>query len=203
MKICVAGWYFRPEYLKAVASSGYDSFVIKHKEGDTQGIPSQLYENRGLEFGAYKKYVEEHWDGVSDVFFCHDDAEVSDLIAFKDVEGLKDRGVEQAYIFRDEYDEYINGGCHGRAMWIRGDYVAKLKEDFPADMDNTGLNIGVTAQKGILMFHQRIESLGKNTAVIALVPQMHFAHRGLIHDSIFVYRKTHLAVPGGIVNVSK
>src|SRR4051812_48486306 len=73
MKICIAGWYFRPQFLKDISISGYDAFVVKHQEGDTQGIPSALYENRGLEFGCYRQYLENHWDGESDVLFMHDD----------------------------------------------------------------------------------------------------------------------------------
>lgn len=200
MKICVAGWYYRPVFLSAISESPYDAFVVKHREGNTLGLPSRPYENRGLEFGAYRQYVENHWDGVSDVFFCHDDSEVSDASAFRDVESLGDMGVDQAYIFHDEYDELVNGGAHGRGIWMRGSIIEKLAKDFPADMENEGTNIGVVAQKGILMFHQRVTGLSSNTAVIAIVPQFRFAHRGRLHQKMFVYRKTGL-VPGGIVNV--
>ena len=200
MKICVAGWYYRPAFLSAISESPYDAFVVKHREGNTLGLPSRLYENLGLEFGAYRQYVENHWDGVSDVFFCHDDSEVSGASAFRDVESLGDMGVDQAYIFHDEYDELVNGGAHGRGIWMRGSIIEKLAKDFPADMENEGTNIGVVAQKGILMFHQRVAGLSSNTAVISIVPQFRFAHRGRLHQNMFVYRKTGL-VPGGIVNV--
>lgn len=202
MKICISGWYFRADFLKAIAGSGYEAFVVKHREGDTQGIPSALHENRGLEFGAYRQYVENHWNGESDVLFCHDDAEIADLAALKDIELLAGMGVEHCYIFRDEYDEMVNGGAHGRGMWMRGDIIKKLAEDFPADMDNEGVNIGKVAQKGILMFHRRIMQCGSNTGVITILPQIQFGHRGRIHDRMFVYRKTHGPVPGGIVNVA-
>ena len=200
MKICVAGWYFRPSLFEAVAHSGFESFVVKHREGNTCGLPSALYENVGLEFGAYRKYVENHWDGESDVFFMHDDAIVSDLSAFNDIASLDDRGVDQAYIFHDENDEMVNGGAHGRGIWIRGSVLAQLKEDFPADMTNAGVNIGLKAQEGILAFHKRIVSLTPNTAVIAIVPTIRFAHRGRLHENMFVYRKMR-PVPGGRVNV--
>lgn len=201
MKICIAGWYFRPRYLRAVKAFIYDAFVVKHKEGDTQDLPGALYPNVGLEFGAYRQYVENHWDGQSNVFFSHDDAEVLGSRAFSDIESLADRGVEHAYIFRDEYDEYINGGAHGRGMWMRGDIIEKLAKDFPADMENHGVNVGLEAQKGIVEFHKRILDCGKNTGVIAIVPQIQFGHRGRIHTEMFVYRK-HMPVPGGLVNVS-
>ena len=201
MKICIAGWYFRPTFLEAVALSGYGAFVVKHRPGDTFILPSELYENRGLEFGAYRQYVEHHWHGESDVFFCHDDTEVSDLSAFRDLESLNDIGVDHAYVFHDENEEYVNGGVHGRGMWIRGSILKQLASDFPADMDNTGVNIGKVAQKGVLQFHDRIMKLSKNTGVIAILPTIRFAHRGRLHTHMFVYRKTHLPIPGGLVNV--
>jgi DNA-binding FadR family transcriptional regulator len=164
-------------------------------------LPHAVYANRGLEFGAYRQYVENHWDGESDVLFIHDDAEVSDLKAFDDVAALADMGVDHAYIFHDENEEYVNGGAHGRAMWIRGSILKQLASDFPADMDNRGVNVGKTAQKGIFQFHERIMQLSPNTGVIAIIPQFRFAHRGRLHTDMFVYRKTHSPVPGGLVNV--
>ncbi len=202
MKICIAGWYFRPRFLQMVRDSGYESIVIAHRDGPTQGIPSIVYDNVGLEFGCYRKYVEHHWDGESDVLFLHDDAEVSDTSAFASIESLAERGVEQAYIFQDETHELINGGAHGRGIWICGDTLKMLAADFPADLANTGVNIGMTAQKGIFMFHEQIMKCGRNTGVIAIVPQFRFAHRGRLHEEMFVYRKT-AAVPGGLVNVSQ
>lgn len=201
MKICIAGWYFRPQFLEDISISGYDAFVIKHREGDTQGLPSELYPNRGLEFGAYRQYVENYWDGRSDVLFIHDDTEILDMQGLHDLVLLDDMGVDQAYIFQDEMHEYINGGCHGRGIWIRGSVIKQLVSDFPADMDNEGINIGVVAQRGALLFHERVMTLSKNTGVIAIAPQFRFGHRGRLHDRLFVYRKA-WPVPGGLVNVS-
>ncbi len=189
MKICVAGWYFRPKFLQMVRDSGYESFVVKHREGDTQGIPSALHENRGLEFGAYREYVLRYWDGESDVLFLHDDAEVSDLSAFSSIESLSAMGVDQAYIFHDGNEEAINGGCHGRGIWIRGSVLKQIAGDFPADMDNEGVNSGLVAQSGILMFHTRLADLTKNTCVSAIVPTIQFAHRGTLYDRMFVFRR--------------
>lgn len=202
MKICICGWYYRPKFLQAIKESGYEAFVVQHRPGDTHGIPSAMHPNLGLEFGAYRQYLENHWDGVSDVLFLHDDTELPDIDALKDIEGLAGRGVEQAYIFHDENEEYINGGAHGRGIWIRADMLARLKGDFPADLNNGGVNIGVQAQNGIIAFHERLKTLGKNTIVCAIVPQIRFGHRGRIHTEMFVYRKTDGPVPGGIVNVA-
>ena len=202
MNICIAGWYFRPSFFSSIIASGYSTFVVKHREGDTCGIPSAIHPNVGLEFGAYRQYVENHWDGKSDVFFCHDDAEITDLIGLFDIASLAEMDVEQAYIFQDETHELVNGGVHGRGIWIRGDIIRQLADDFPADMENRGVNIGVVAQRGIFAFHDRIMQCGKNTGVIAIVPQMIFAHRGILHDRMFVYRKTY-PIPGGLVNVAE
>ncbi len=191
MKICIAGWYFRPRFLQMVAMSGYEAIVIKHREGDTQRIPSMLYDNQGLEFGCYRKYVEHHWDGESDVLFMHDDAEVSDTSGFADIEHLKEMGVEQAYIFQDETHAAVNVGVHGRAVWICADVLKKLAADFPADMGNEGDHIGPRAQTGIFLFHQRIRKCGSNTEVIAIIPQFRLGHRGRLNDEMFVYRNPH------------
>jgi hypothetical protein len=155
-----------------------------------------------LEFGAYRQYVEHHWDGESDVFFCHDDVEVSDTKAFHDVERLAGMGVDHAYIFHDEYDELVNGGAHGRGMFIARHLLKKLASDFPADMQNDGVNIGKIAQRGILAFHERVMKLSSNAGVIAIIPQFRFAFRGRLHEEMFVYRKT-TTMPKGEVLVSE
>ena len=200
MKICISGWYFRQTFFEAVAMGGYGAFVVKHQPGDTGILESELHENRGLEFGAYRQYVENHWDGESDVFFCHDDAEVSDVQVFRDIALLEDMGVDHAYIFHDENEEYVNGGAHGRGMWIRGSILKQLAADFPADMGNMGINVGKIAQEGIMKFHRRIMQFSKNAGVIAIAPGIRFAHRGRLHTKMFVYRKTG-PVPGGLVHV--
>jgi hypothetical protein len=174
--------------------------VIKHREGECCGIPSILYDNYGLEWGAYRSYVEHHWDGSSDVLFTHDDVEVTDSKAFKQVESLREMGVEQAYLFHDEYDEMVNGAAHGRGVWISGPTIAKLANDFPADLTNTGVNIGRFAQNGIFAFHKKIMSMGSNTGVVAIVPQFRFAFRGRIHEEMVVYRRTGTE-PKGVVLV--
>lgn len=203
MTICIAGWYYRPSFLNMVRASDYPAFVIQHRDGPTCGIPAALYPNAGLEFGAYRQYVEHHWDGESDVLFLHDDVELASPDGLDDVRRLRAMGVEQAYIFHDENEEFVNGGAHGRGIWIRGDILRKLAADFPADMANTGVTVGKEAQLGIFAFHRRILECGKNTAAIAIVPQFRFGHRGRIHDAMFVYRKTHGPLPGGLVHVAQ
>ena len=203
MQVVICGWYFRPDILWLVnAFYGDNAFVVKHREGDTGNIPSKLYANVGLEFGAYRQFVENHWDGESDVLFMHDDA-IAKPELFMDVERLSALGVDQAYIFHDENEEFINGGCHGRGIWIKGSLIKEIASDFPADMTNDGVNIGVAAQKGILAFHKRMGELSSNAQVIAIIPSFRFAHRGRLHEELFVYRKTAAGVPGGLVNVAQ
>ncbi len=190
MKICISGWYYRPRFIEAVKDSGYDAFIIKHRDGECLSIPNFLYPNRGLEFGAYRAYAEKHWDGESDVLFLHDDTEVSDLSVFSMIESLNNMGVDQAYIFHDSNEEAVNGGIHGRGIWMRGSTLRLIASDFPADMDNTGDTSGTIAQKGILMFHERTIDLTPNTGVAVTIPKIRFAHRGHLHDeAMFVYRR--------------
>ena len=170
----------------------YNVFVIKHREGDQCRHDAKLYPNVGLEFGAYRQYVENHWDGVSDILLCHDDVELSDISALDAIASLNEMGVDQAYIFHDENEEYVNSGAHGRAIWIRGSVLKQLAADFPADMENHGVNVGVVAQEGAIRFHHRILQCSPNTGVIAIVPQFRFGHRGRIHEQMFVYRNPRL-----------
>lgn len=188
--------------MTAIRKSGYDAMVVQHREGNTHGIPAMLYDNMGLEFGAYRKYVEHHWDGSSDVLFIHDDMEILDQSGLRSIETLGGLGVDQAYIFPDEIHEMVNGGAHGRAIWMSGQIIQKLAGDFPADMSNAGVHIGVVAQLGILKFHEAVMRVSRNAGVIAIVPQLRFGHRGRIHEQMFVYRKAG-SIPGGLVHVSE
>ena len=193
MKICVVGWYFRPAMMKAVEKSRYEAFVIKHREGDTCGIPGRLYENLGLEVGAYRQYMENHWDGQSDVLFCHDDAEVSGTNVFDQVASLADMDIDHAYIFRHEYEELVNNGCHGRGMWARGSWLALLQQagGFPADMSNRGDHCSKDANRGIFAFHRLVTEInGHKAGIAAVVPGFHFARRGWMAQEMYVFRRT-------------
>ena len=192
MKICIAGWYFRPAFFRSVYQSGFEAFVLKHREGDTCGLPSKQYPNLGLEFGAYRQYVENHWDGESDVLFCHDDTEVATPDCFSDIARLNSIGVDQAYIFNNYSEQIVNGGVHGRALWMRGATLLKIADNFPADMDNQGTNVGKIAQRGVLRFHARMRDLTSNTMIQVIMPQMIFGHRGHIPNEMFVYRDQNL-----------
>lgn len=201
MAICIAGWYFRKSFFESIASSGIPAFVVKHREGDTLGIPSALYENRGLEFGAYREYVKNHWDGKSDVLFIHDDTEILDPIALEQIQTFRSMGVEHCYIFSNAYEELCNGGAHGRAMWIKAETLATLADDFPADMSNEGTNMGIVAQQGIFRFHARIIKAGQNTAVAAIIPGINFGHRGRMNNNVLVFKRANdLIKPGVPIN---
>lgn len=200
MSICIAGWYFRKKFFSDILASGIPAFVVKHREGDTLGIPSALYENRGLEFGAYREYVQNHWDRTSDVLFIHDDTEILDSIVLDQVQTFRAMGVEHCYIFSSAYEELCNGGAHGRAMWIKAETLALLADDFPADMDNLGANGGIVAQKGIFQFHARVLKAGMSTAVAAIVPGFNFGHRGRMNNNVLVFKRVTSLIPGVVAN---
>ncbi len=199
MSICICGWYFNESFLKTVAASGYSAFVVKHREGDTQGIPSALYENRGLEFGAYRDYILNHWDGESDVLFMHDDTEIIDPQALYHVTSLRGGSIDHAYIFSSQYEELVNGGAHGRAMWMSRDLIIAIKDSFPVDEENHGENIGPRAQKGIVDFHKRVTAESPNTGLAAIIPGFSLGHRGHLNNKVWVFKRTN-TTPGNILN---
>jgi hypothetical protein len=198
MQICIAGWYFRPKFLGLIKESGYNAFVVKHREGDTQGLPSKLYPNVGLEFGAYRQFVENHWDRKSDVLFLHDDTELDDPIALAQAHSLTQMGVDHAYIFRHAYEELCNGGAHGRGMWMSAETIHKMGT-IEADMENMGVNVGIVAQKGIVMFHKRVMQCGQNCGLAAIIPGFDFGHRGRMNKEMLVFRRMNV-IPGAIIN---
>jgi hypothetical protein len=193
MKICVVGWYYRHSFYRKLSLSHYDAFVIKHREGNTQDVPGMLYENKGLEFGAYQQYVDNHWDGESDVFFCHDDAEIRGLNALEQVDSLANMEVDHAYVFNNMYEEWANNGHHGRGMWGRASWLAGLKGNggFHADMENEGNIETQKANKGIQQFHEHcIVGHGSKVGVSAIVQGIEFARRGWIADQMYCFKRT-------------
>ena len=190
MKICIVGWHYRASFLKKLAECHFKVFVIQHREGDTQGIPAKLYENRGLEFGAYQQYLDNHWDGISDVLFCHDDVDIQGLNVLDQIETLSDMNIDHSYIFNNFYEEWANAGCHGRAMWCKASWIKSLQDHggFPVDLSNTGNTAGKDANKGAWDFRRMLT--GQREGLSAIVPGIEFGRRGWMTEQIFVFKRT-------------
>lgn len=130
MRICVCGWYFRPEVYAALAvvNDRHPVTVIANQltrdaflMADRIRVISR--ENVGLEFGAYQHYLETCWLG-DDVLFMHDDIAVSDLSVFDRISALD---CDQAFLFTDEQNGKNNQNFHGRAIFCSYRFLAEMK----------------------------------------------------------------------------
>jgi hypothetical protein len=120
MEICVAGWYFKDNFIEVLNKvyPKYKITIVSHLDSDSDfyyinRIPVLPIPNIGLEFGIYDYYLKKIWDGKSRVLFIHDDTEVEDPNVFDAIAGLRH---DCAYLFRDMAEEKANGGKHGRAI---------------------------------------------------------------------------------------
>ncbi len=192
MKICIAGWYFHPPLLIAIANSPYDAFIVKHREGNTYAVRSVVVENHGLEFGCYHHYLMNHWDGTSDVLFMQDDGEFRDLSALADIDALMFKGhIDQAFIFRDEYEEFMNAGHSGRAFWCRGSLLKKLKDSggFAVDWSNTGNIESREANYAVIEFAKKMRSESR-CGWVSIIPGLQMGRRGRLANQPYEFRRT-------------
>jgi len=84
-KICVAGWHYFKGICKNFSKSDLDIYIIAHRHNkvlDELNLNYSIVNNNGLEFGCYNYYINNIWDGKSDVFFMHDDIHVVDFDNF-------------------------------------------------------------------------------------------------------------------------
>ncbi len=207
MKICVCGWYFHRPLLELVRDSRFEAFIVKNREGDTCGIPSALSTSvvetgvaRGLDFGPYQDYLMHHWDGQSDVLFMQDDGMMTPQ-ALEDIFDLSNnKDIDQAFIFRDEYEEFVNGGHHGRAFWMRANVMAKFKGagGFEVDWDNTGNLVGRQAN-GMVHAFAKTMSVHTRCNWIAIVPGVHMGRRGWFADQPWQYKRSNEQQEFGMV----
>jgi hypothetical protein len=196
MKICICGWYFYTPFLKTIRDSPYSAYVVKNREGDTCDLPGEMSDRmsetggRGLEFGAYQQYLMKHWDGSSDVLFMQDDGTITPE-ALMDIENLAHRrDIDQAFLFRDEYEEFVNGGHSGRAFWMRANVVGKFKAagGFEVDWDNTGNTEGRQANGMIHAFAKTMSS-NYRCGWIGIIPGLQMGRRGWIPNQPWQYKR--------------
>ena len=66
MKICVCGWYYRESFLGLLGdlAKEFSVTIIANRAGlplkYLGSVEYHVRENRGLEFGAYDKYIKDH-----------------------------------------------------------------------------------------------------------------------------------------------
>lgn len=137
MRICVCGWYYRPEFYRVLDASVYKRCTVGKR---ASYYADTVIANIGLEWAAYDYYVRNVWEG-EDVLFTHDDAEITQE-ALDTVNRLDGRC---NFIFQDEDAAGDNGkrgargiGIHGRAFKLRGDLIRALG-GFWFDWHNDGV----------------------------------------------------------------
>ena len=203
MNICVAGWYFTPGFMRALEASPHRIFVVKHREGETGGLPSALVPNIGLEFGCYDWYLKKEWDSRSGVLFIHDDTRMEDR-TLADIESLqfKAGGIDHAFIFRDEWEAIGNDWAHGRAIWASARLLTELLKmgGFPFDASNRGNTSNNLENKGIRAYVDRVARIKGNKA-IAIVPTLQSGRRGEISDQVCVYTHAATMIEDGVATV--
>lgn len=198
MNICISGWYFHRPLLETIAAAAYPALIVGHRDHETYGLEMvRTPEGRGLDFGCYQQYLMEHWDGVSDVLFMQDDGEVT-REALDEAEALciKDQ-IDQAFIFQNEVEEYVNAGMSGRAFWCRANFLKSWKDSggFPVDWGNVGNTEGRQANYGVGEFHRRNQG-NSRANWIAIIPDFAMGRRGWISNKAWQYKRFS---QGGIV----
>lgn len=204
MNICIAGWYFREDLLRRLRGwNGMDTScrpdklhdvrIVAHREGNPMGLPMDLEPNRGLEFGCYASYLEKRWDGVSDVLFMHDDAEIDDISVLAQIAAMAEQPMDQIFLFNNEYEEFVNGGHHGRAFWCRGSWLKEFREcdGFRVDWENRGDTESPALNNGIRAFSSKMKQYWpERTGFAAIVPGLHLGRRGWMSDRPYIYKRT-------------
>lgn len=125
MQICIIGYYFWPNFYECVDSQKREHikpFVVSHRDRTLTedflskcSIPFYCRYNVGLEWGAYNWFLFNKWDGVSDVLFCHDDIILTDPHVFDEISQID---YDQCYIFKSRDEDRVNGGKHGRCIFM-------------------------------------------------------------------------------------
>lgn len=124
MQVCVAGWYFPPDFYDALqrVADRFDVVVVANRSGDTRGLRTIRRENTGLDWGAFSYFLDHAWQPGASVLFLQDDTRIGDAF-WEDVEAIR---YDQAFIFRDEA-EFETDYSHGRAHFASGRFLAAVR----------------------------------------------------------------------------
>lgn len=134
MQICVVGYHFWPNFYESLAaqkSEHIKPFVVSHRDrkltDDFLSKTSLSYYcryNVGLEWGAYNWFLFNMWDGFSDVLFCHDDILIMSSDLFEEISRIK---FDQCYVFKSRDEDRVNGGKHGRGIFMSAKFLQFTK----------------------------------------------------------------------------
>lgn len=135
MQICVVGYHFWPNFyesLEAQKGEHIKPFVVSHRNRIfTQDFLSKtsIYYycryNVGLEWGAYNWFLFNMWDGYSNVLFCHDDILLNSSTVLYEISQIE---LDQCYIFKSRDEDRINGGKHGRGIFMSSRFLEFTKK---------------------------------------------------------------------------
>lgn len=125
-QICVCGWYYYPAFYKSLleVKDKFSVIIIGNREGEVFGLSFVLRNNIGLDWGAYSYFVDNEWDGQSNVLFMQDDSAVSDSF----FEEMSKISFDQAFIFRNQ-KEFEENYSHGRAFFASRRFLEILKKE--------------------------------------------------------------------------
>lgn len=154
MNICVVGWYYNLAFYKQLheyelARQACRVYIVANRPGDTLGMPTLTRANVGLEWGAYNHYLQKVGTLVS-TLFIHDDTALADVTILDEIHC---EAFDVAYLFGSEDEARMNGGAHGRAIFMSKHAIARFKSiGFWYDVGNLGDTVSAQAQAGIQHF---------------------------------------------------
>jgi hypothetical protein len=168
LNICIVGWFWNEDFLNLVSrvQHKYPAVVIAHREPIfPPPIPYIMRENVGLEFGAYNYYLEEIWDGKSNVLFTHDDTRITKAGARKERIFLRIAAIKHdcAYLFRDLCEDEANGGKHGRAIFCSSRFLKYLKNNGSIWYDKENFGYSGAINVGVHTFHSNLGKIRRKT----------------------------------------
>lgn len=200
MTLCICGWYYHQPFYDRVLDwvlQRRDARVITHQEPTIPlPCPHMRAKNIGLEWHAYNEYLQ-NTPIQGPVLFIHDDTEILNPQFFAYVESqCADRDL--AFIFPDEQQERMNGGAHGRCVYMSRKLLGMFRPiGFWYD-ENNGTDItSAKCNQGIQHFLQDVGWLmhrptGKGLIWRNLITGgADFGYRGQLGEAGAQYRLTH------------